>query len=207
MKYVNNFYRSLKEGLSEARVHAALFLPMMTEQDLTKKYGSLWRKKSLFGALKSFNKQPFGLMELVCLNKDLLKKFSSFHQNRMVNRLCTDYEFIKPLTAFAEGFAVIDGRDVYVQPDAQHPDNGAFVFSDNSVRAAYFQNLFTQITAHEFKMDNYQPTDSFLNLAPSNQTVREMLAYFDDIQSHRISDVLPNNAFLKRLIKKYRGEA
>ncbi len=203
MEYIDSFYFTLKELVKEARVHVALFLPMMTEQDLTKKYGILLKRKSLLGQLKSFNKQPFGLMELIYLNKSIGKKFSAFYTKRMVNRLCTDFEFIKPLTAFAEGFAVIDGRDVLVQPDAQHTDNGAFLFENDQERALYFQGLFNQITKHENQLDQYQPTDTFLNLAHTEKATLEMLKYFYEIQSHRIADTLPKNPFVNRLIKKY----
>lgn len=204
MEYTDSFYFTLKELIKEARVHVALFLPMMTEQDLTKKYGILLKRKSLLGQLKSFNKQPFGLMELIYLNKSIGKKFSAFYPKRMVNRLCTDFEFIKPLTAFAEGFAVIDGRDVLVQPDAQHADNGAFLSENNQDRAFYFQGLFNQITHHENQLDQYQPTETFLNLAKTEKETFEMLSYFDEIQSHRIVDTLPKNPFVNRLVKKYK---
>lgn len=203
MEYIDSFYFKLQELIKEARVHVALFLPMMSEQDLTKKYGILWKRKSLLGQLKSFNKQPYGLMELIYLNKSIGKKFSAFYTKRTVNRQCTDFEFIKPLTAFAEGFAVIDGRDVLVQPDAQHADNGAFLSVNNQECAFYFQGLFNQITKHENQLDQYQPTETFLNLATTKQATQEMVRYFYEIQSHKITDTLPNNPFVNRLIKKY----
>lgn len=206
MPYIDNFYDTLQYAIKEARVHVALFLPFLTKEDLYHSTGFLWKKISLFKSIQAFNKQKFSTLELIYREESLTPCFKNLYQNRSFIKTCTDFDYIKPLVSFAESFAVIDGRGVYVKPLAHILHSGAVGDKNNETRALYFQNLFTQIANHERKLDAYQPDAAFVDIASSPAHKWEMTHLAKELNHYNLIDLQKVNPFVNRFIQQSNQE-